>query len=216
MIVTIDGPAGAGKSSVARALAVRLGFAFLDTGAMYRAVTLHVLRGQLDLADSGRLGQILNDLNLQMPPGAIHLNGEDVTAAIRTQEVTRATSAVADHPAVRHKLVGLQREVAKGKKLVTEGRDQGTIVFPEAPCKFFLTADPMERARRRQREMLEKGEAVELRVLFEAIVTRDQRDAERAIAPLKPATDAVIVDTTGRDFDEVVVSMEREVKRRQV
>src|SRR5438067_1380445 len=142
MIVTIDGPAGAGKSSAARMLAQRLGFEFLDTGAMYRAVALAALRAGLDLHDQAGLTRLLTTLTLDMPPGRVLLNGEDVTTAIRTGAVTAATSPVADSPAVRRHLVALQRAVAAGRDVVCEGRDQGTVVFPEAACKFFLKADP--------------------------------------------------------------------------
>jgi cytidylate kinase len=214
MIVTIDGPAGSGKSSAARALAGRLGFAFLDTGAMYRAVTLAVLRAGLDLADHARLDALLAGLRLEPTAACVRLNGEDVTAAIRTLEVSQATSAVADSAPVRRRLVGLQRAVAEGQNLVTEGRDQGTVVFPDAACKFFLTADLSERARRRGSEMAARGETVDWPALTEAIERRDRRDAARDLAPMRPAEDAVVLDTTGLSLDEVVGRLEAEVRRR--
>src|SRR5262245_18143357 len=142
MIVTIDGPAGSGKSSAARMLAGRLGFEYLDTGAMYRAVTLAALRAGLDLRDQEALARLLDGLVLDMPPGRVILGGEDVSGAIRTAEVTEASKPVADIPVVRRRLVGMQRTIAAGRDMVCEGRDQGTLVFPDAACKFFLVADP--------------------------------------------------------------------------
>jgi cytidylate kinase len=215
MIITIDGPAGSGKSSAARALAQRLGFEFLDTGAMYRAVALAALRAGIDLADQAALQKLLAGLRLEMRPGLVLLNGEDVTTAIRTAEVTRATGPVADSPAVRRRLVEWQRALAAGRDVVCEGRDQGTVVFPDAACKFFHVADPLERARRRQQEMAARGEAVELAVVLAAQEERDRRDAARDLAPMKPAADAVRVDSTRLRFDEVVRLLEEEVRRRR-
>jgi cytidylate kinase len=213
MIVTIDGPAGAGKSSAARALALRLGFTFLDTGAMYRAVALAGLRAGCDFRDEARVAALLAGLRLEMVPGRVVLGFEDVTAAIRTPEVTAATGAAASSPAVRRHLVGLQRAFAAGRDVVTEGRDQGTIVFPDAACKFFLVADEAERARRRQAEMDARGEPVTLEQVLAAQRERDRRDAARDIAPMKPAADAVVLDSTGLTLAEVVDRMEQEVRR---
>src|SRR5436190_15440770 len=147
MIVTIDGPAGAGKSSAARELARRLGFEFLDTGAMYRAVSFALLRDRID--EAGPLEPWLATLRLEVPPGVVRLDGEDIAGRIRTPEITALASRLAVVPGVRHFLVGIQRAVAVGRDLVCEGRDQGTVVFPLAERKFFLVADPRERARRR-------------------------------------------------------------------
>ncbi len=145
MIITIDGPGGAGKSTAARELARRLGFEFLDTGAMYRAVTLAALRAGLDLRDQDALAHLMNGLRLDMPPGQVLLGGEDVSDQLRTHEVTQASGLVADSPVVRRRLGEMQRAVAAGRCMVCEGRDQGTIVFPDAFCKFFLSAAPEER-----------------------------------------------------------------------
>jgi cytidylate kinase len=213
MIITIDGPAGAGKSSVARLLARRLGFDFLDTGAMYRAVTLAALRAGIDLRDQTALAALLAPLRLEMPPGQVLLNGEDVSVAIRQAEVTQHSAAVADSPIVRQRLVEMQRELARGRSIVCEGRDQGTKVFPDASCKFFLVADPVERARRRQREMQARGETIALEELLEAQQARDARDAARDLAPMVPADDAVTIDSTDLSLEQVVERMEEEVRR---
>jgi CMP/dCMP kinase len=214
MIVTIDGPAGAGKSSAARLLAQRLGFDFLDTGAMYRAVTLVALRTGLDLSDADGLTRLLDAMHLRMPPGRVLLGKEDVTASIRTPEITAKTGATADSPVVRRRLVAWQRAIAGGRDVVSEGRDQGTIVFPDAGCKFFLVADPTERARRRHRELRARGQDIPFDEVVAAQDERDARDAARDIAPMVPAADAIILDSTAMTRDEVVAVMEREVRRR--
>ncbi len=210
MIVTIDGPAGAGKSSAARTLAQRLGFEFLDTGAMYRAVTLAALRAGID---QEALARLLAGLKLELPPGRILMNGEDITNLIRTAEVTAASGQIADSQVVRRQLVQWQREIATGRDMVCEGRDQGTIVFPDAACKFFMVADPLERARRRQREMASRGEVVDLQAVLQSQEERDRRDAARDLAPMVPAPDALLLDTTHLSMDQVVEHMEREVRR---
>ena len=214
MIVTIDGPAGAGKSSAARLLAQRLGFAFLDTGAMYRAVTLAAIRAVCNVADRPALSSLLDAMRLEMPAGKVLLDGEDVTATIRTPEVTRASAAIADSPIVRRRLADWQRAIAAGQNIVCEGRDQGTIVFPDAGCKFFLVAQPEERARRRHRELVARGETIALESVLESQKQRDERDAARGIAPMVPAGDAIILDTTALTLDEVIATMEEEVRRR--
>jgi len=214
MIVTIDGPAGAGKSSVARLLAQRLGFEFLDTGAMYRAVTLAALGHHVDLTDQAALEKLVAGLCLEMPPGRVLLDGEDVTARLRTAEVTAASGAIANSAPVRRRLVEMQRAIAQGRNFVCEGRDQGTVVFPDAVCKFFLTADPVERARRRHLEMLARGEGVRFEEVLAAQQARDARDAARDIAPMTPAADAVVLDTTDLTLEQVVDAMERQVRVR--
>jgi cytidylate kinase len=215
MIITIDGPAGAGKSSAARTLAQRLGFEFLDTGAMYRAVALAALRAGVNPREEPALERLVSSLPLEMPPGGrVLLDAEDVTELIRTSEVTASTGAVADSPAVRRRLAQMQRAIASGRNMVCEGRDQGTIVFPDAACKFFMFADPLERARRRQREMEARGERVELAQLLRDQEIRDQRDAARDLAPMKPAGDAVLLDSTHLSLEQVVETMTAEVRRR--
>lgn len=213
MIVTIDGPAGAGKSTVARRLAGLLGFEFLDTGAMYRCVALALLRrgGENALAD---LPLWIPSLDLKFEPGRSWVGGEEVTETIRNPEVTGLVSAVAEQGAVREKLVAIQQDYGKGRKLVTEGRDQGSVVFPEALCKFFLVADVMERAKRRLRELEAKGQAIPLEELAKQIAIRDHRDANRAIGPMVAAKDAIHLDSTGLTIDQVVLRMEEIVRGR--
>lgn len=214
MIITIDGPAGAGKSSAAKELARRLGFEFLDTGAMYRAVALAGMRAGMDLRDQEALARLLPGLRIELPPGRVLLNGEDVTAAIRMAEVTAASAPVADSPVVRRDLVERQRAAARGRNMVTEGRDQGTIVFPRALGKFFLVADPVERARRRQADMVRRGETVSWDEVLHAQEVRDRRDTARDLAPMVPAPDAIILDSTHLTLAQTVDFMEQEVRRR--
>jgi cytidylate kinase len=214
MIVTIDGPAGAGKSSAARRLAQSLGFEFLDTGAMYRAVTLAALRFAVAAGDAAALEALLDTLHLEMTRDHVFLNKEDVSALIRTPEVTARAGAIADSPVVRRRLVAWQRALARGKSIVCEGRDQGTIVFPDAGCKFFLVADPRERAARRHRELEARGATVSVAEVLQAQRARDEGDAARAIAPMVPAEDAILLDTTGLTLAQVVERMEEVVRRR--
>jgi CMP/dCMP kinase len=214
MIVTIDGPAGAGKSRAARLLAQRLNFDFLDTGAMYRAVTLAGLRAKCDWSDPQANSKLLESLRLEMPPGQVLLNGEDITALIRSPEVTAASGSVASNLSVRQHLVGLQRQIAAGRNFVCEGRDQGTIVFPDALCKFFLFADPEERARRRHRELQARGETISLKEILLAQKERDARDAARDIAPMVAAADAIQLDSTHLSLEQVVEQMEKIVRQR--
>jgi cytidylate kinase len=209
-IVAIDGPAGAGKSTVARQLARRLGFAMVDTGAIYRAVALAALRAGIGWEDDAALARLLDPPEkLGLAFGAddrVYLNGEDVTEAIRTPEISRGASVVSARPIVRERLLGLQRELGRAAPAgaVLEGRDIGTVVFPDADVKFFLTASDDARARRRHAELTEKGHAVGLPEVLSDQRRRDRDDTERAIAPLKPAPDAIVVDTTGFDLGEVV------------
>ena len=208
MIITIDGPAGAGKSTVARALARRLGFRFLDTGAMYRAVALAALRRGLDWDAADDLARLARKLDIRTLGERILLDGEDVTEAVRTSEVTAVTRYAADNPKVREFLVELQRKLAADDNVVTEGRDQGTVAFPRAECKVFLTASPAERARRRLLDLQSQGEPVTLEQVLAAQERRDREDAARAVGPLLPAADAVTLCTDGMTLAEVVVKLQ--------
>ena len=200
MIVAIDGPAGAGKSSVGRALAERLGFVRVDTGALYRAVGLAATRAEIS-PDDPTLEAFASGLELRFEGDRIFLDGEDVTGAIRTPEMSRAASLYAAQPAVRRALLDLQRRLGRAQHSVLEGRDIGTVVFPDAEVKIFLTASDEARAGRRMRELQAKGTDVSLQTVLNEIKARDAADAGRAEAPLQQAEDAVVVDTTGLDFD---------------
>ena len=214
MIVTIDGPAGAGKSSAARALARRLGYLFLDTGAMYRAVTLAAVRRQVDWRDPELVARLAAGIRLELDGDVVRLDGEDVTDAIRTSEITRLTRHVADNPAVRRLLVERQREFARQGHVVSEGRDQATVAFPEAECKIFLTAGPEERARRRLRDLLQKGEQVAYEEVLRRQEVRDQGDVQRPVGGLCKAPDAIEVATDGLTPQEVVDRLEALVRAR--
>jgi cytidylate kinase len=214
MIVTIDGPAGAGKSSAARALARRLAFRFLDTGAMYRAVAFAALRRGLAWSDPAELAELARQLKIEVSDNRVLLDGEDVTETIRTVAVTTATHYAANNPAVREHLVGLQRRAAGHDHVVTEGRDQGTVVFPHAQCKIFLTASPHVRAKRRLLDLTQRGEQMTFEEVLEQQNVRDERDLARSVGPLKPAADAVLVSTDGLEPAEVVDRLEALVRAR--
>ncbi len=204
VIVTIDGPAGAGKSSIARQVAEKLGFEFLDTGSLYRAVTLAALRSSIDMNNASELVRCANTATLQWTDYRIILNGEDVTEAIRSPEVTASIRFVADEPAIRHRLSELQREIACDRNIVTEGRDQGSEVFPDAGCKIFLTASSEERARRRQQQLAEMGSHIAFEEILDAQNKRDIEDQTREIGQLRAANDAIIVCTDAMTPDDVL------------
>ena len=214
MIVTIDGPAGAGKSTVAKKLAERLGFSYLDTGAMYRAVALAALRNLMDWQDDGAVARLAAKTSIEWKDDRILLDGEDVSQAIRSTEVTSLVGQAADHPAVRTWLVQLQRQAAEDTPIVTEGRDQGSVVFPDAGCKIFLVAAPKERARRRVEDFRERGEEVPFEQVLDDIVRRDRADESRPIGALVRPEDAVNFETDGLTVDEVVTRLEQLVRER--
>lgn len=204
MVVTIDGPAGAGKSSVARALARRLGFRFLDTGATYRAVAWAAMERGISWSDGPALVALARELEIQLGEDHVLVDGRDVTREIRASRVTSVIHYVADHPEVRARLVEFQRQAAENRSVVTEGRDQGTVVFPGAECKIFLTASPEERARRRLKDLEKRGEAMGLQDVIASQSERDWRDATRPVGALLKAEDAIEVTTDGLSPEEVV------------
>jgi cytidylate kinase len=209
LVIAVDGPAGAGKSTVARAVAARLGYLYVDTGAMYRAVALKALATGVDLRDEEQVVHALehSEIVLKAEPGgalAVYLDGRDVTEAIRSPEVNASVSVVAGFPRVRELRVSRQRALASGGGVVVDGRDIGTYVLPDADVKFFLTASLAARARRRQRELEALGYHVDLAELAEQIQHRDRLDASRPVAPLRQAADAVVIDTTELSVPAVV------------
>lgn len=212
LLITIDGPAGSGKSTIAHMLAARLCAAVLDTGAMYRAVTLVAMQSEVDLSDSERILSILDKTELTFAFSRdkmiVFIGDDDVTETLRDPEVTEKVKYVASSPRLRERLVQMQRDFALPKhKIITEGRDQGTVVFPEAHAKFFLTADIEERSRRRYEELVKAGKAVDMDKLRQAIELRDDSDTSREVGPLKPAADAIIIDTTKLTLNEVLGQM---------
>ncbi|MDQ3264351.1 MAG: (d)CMP kinase [Myxococcota bacterium] len=219
-IVAIDGPAGAGKSSVSKLLARRMGFSLVDTGAIYRCVALISLRRQIPFDDDAALEQLLGNLHLDFEvvgeENRVILDGQDVSSEIRTPEISMGASKVSGRPVVRAGLLALQRRLAleSAAGAVLEGRDIGTVVFPDADLKFFLDADPTIRARRRFEELFQKGVESSLQEVLTDQTQRDKQDSAREVAPLKPADDAVRVDSTSMPLSEVVTSMERDVRAR--
>jgi cytidylate kinase len=208
MIVAIDGPAGSGKSTVAREVARRLGFTYLDSGAMYRAVTLAALDAGADLEDGPALGTLAQGLDIELrrrdeDNAQVIVDGRDVSDAIRAPRVTGASSTVAAHPDVRAALLAKQRGLMAAGDYVVEGRDIGTVVAPDAPVKAFLTADPEERARRRTAELERRGLSIDREEVRAAIEQRDTLDSTRSAAPLRRAEDAELIDTTGLDAGQV-------------
>ncbi len=219
MIIAIDGPAGAGKSTVAQELARRLGMGYLDTGAAYRALTLWALRARMDLDDEPGLASAAADMDLAVqcaaqgrPPCRVLLEGEDVTSAIRSREVSAHVSRVSSHPRVRGEMTRKLRAMARGGGFVVEGRDVGTAVFPGAEAKFFITATPAERARRRHLEMAGEGREVSLRAVRQEMERRDHLDSTREHDPLRRAPDALLVDTTHESVEQVVSRLASQVR----
>jgi cytidylate kinase len=219
LIITIDGPAASGKSTAAKLLAKKLGASFLDTGAMYRAVTLAAMRAGADLSDEQKLLDVTqkHEFKFSVKAGitAVRIDEADATEEIRNPEVTANARYIAAAPRVREKLVQMQRQfAARRQKIVTEGRDQGTVAFGDADIKFYLTADSAERARRRLAELQDKGGAGSLQQIQNAIEQRDKSDENRAVGPLKPAEDAIIVDTTNLNIEQVVEKLAGYVKEK--
>ncbi len=216
--VAIDGPAGAGKSTVARAAAAKLGYIYVDTGALYRAVGVYCLRKGITTTDAEGVGSILGEITVELKfiDGVQHvfLNGDDVSTEIRLPEASMAASNVSAIPAVRAFLFDLQRDIAAKNNCIMDGRDIGTVVLPDAQVKIFLTADDEERAMRRYRELKEKGSEVTFQEVLDDLRIRDYNDSHREIAPLKPAEDSVIVNTTGYTLEESIEKIVNTVKEK--
>lgn len=215
--VAIDGPAGAGKSSVAKVLSKRLGCIYLDTGAMYRAVTWAALQQQIDFDDIPAMQRLLDNLHLEFKEidgvQRLYCNGTDITEAIRTPEISANVSAVSMIPIVRESMTNQQRRIAEGADVLMDGRDIGTTVLPNAQYKFFLTASLQERARRRGLELEQNGQTVDYAQLEKDIALRDQKDSQREISPLRKAEDAELIDTSELSFDEVVELLLYKIKK---
>ena len=201
VVIAIDGPAASGKGTVAQGVARALGFHYLESGSLYRLVALQALRRGVYVGDGAALARLALGLEARFAEGKIELNGADVTAAIRTEEVGATASQIAVYPELRRALLGRQRAFRQPPGLVAEGRDMGTVVFPDAALKIYFTASAEERARRRYKQLIEKGNPVTIDSLLRDIQERDQRDRSRAAAPLKAAADAIILDTTGLSID---------------
>ena len=211
LTIAIDGPTGAGKSTVARRVAAELGVLYLDTGAMYRALALKAQRGVIDVSDAERVEVMLAETRIDVRhvdgAQATYLDDEDVSLAIREHRVSQAASAISQLPCVRRALVAIQRGIAAGRDLVMDGRDIGTQVLPDASLKVFLTASPEARAKRRHDELIAKGQTVEYETVLSDLIARDERDTTREQSPLRVADDAMIVDSTAMDINEVVTAI---------
>jgi cytidylate kinase len=216
IVVAIDGPAGAGKSTIARAIAARLGYIYIDTGAMYRAVGLWAVRSGIGLDETHKIEELARHAKIEFSAGAsnVILNGEDVTEAIRDPQISDAASRASAIAGVRHAMVEAQRRMAEDASVVMEGRDIGTVVFPDADVKIFLDARPEVRAERRMEELRAKGKDVGVETVAREMAERDQRDRTRAESPLVQAPDAVYVDTTGLSIEEVEEAVLRIVRAR--
>ena len=216
-VLTIDGPGGSGKSTTAKRVADELGLAYLDTGALYRVVGLAALRDGIALDDASALGALASSLEVVFVDGGrgVVANGEDVSVAIRLPEVSDAASRASAHVPVRKALVALQRGAAVAPGLVAEGRDMGTVIFPDADLKIFLEADAEERARRRAAELSERGEHVDVESVLADLVTRDARDSGRDASPLEIAEDAIRIDSTESPVDDVVRTIVNEARKRR-
>jgi cytidylate kinase len=218
IVIAIDGPAGSGKSTVAKLVAARLSLLYVDSGAMYRAVAWKALAEKLDLSDERKVAGLAARMKIDLQPGGngtrVFTDGQEITDIIRSPDVTDASSRIATFPSVRHNLVKRQQAMGRERGVVMEGRDIGTVVFPETPFKFYLDASITERARRRMRDLRRAGHIVDLDELKQQVLDRDRRDMSREASPLTKATDAVLIDTTHMTIEDVVQTICRHVETR--
>lgn len=207
-VITIDGPAGSGKSTVSKALAERLNYLYLDTGALYRALAYKAVKGRVNIKDSDQLRKLCSETEVSLQQSVAQMNvfvdGEDVSGKIRTEEVGLAASTISSYPVVREKLLAIQRETGLRGGVVAEGRDMGSVVFPQADFKFFLDANIEERVRRRHAELVHKQGDADREAVYRDMKTRDAQDSQREIAPLEPAPDSVVIDSTFLNSSEVI------------
>lgn len=215
MIVTIDGPVASGKSSMARGLAERLGFTYLDTGAIYRALTLAAIRGGVALDDASLVSRMLSETEVRLDGDRVYLDGIDVSDAIRTPEVSRSVKPIAENTEARDWVNRLARKYARGRNVIAEGRDMGTVVFPDAEVKIYLSASVAERARRRYEELVQRGTPQDLQTVRRELEIRDHADMTRFVAPLRKAPDAVEFDSTGLELEETLDRLEEIVREGQ-
>ncbi len=208
-IITIDGPAGAGKSTLAKEIAKRFGYTHLDSGALYRAIGYAAREAGIDPADEEKVVKLAKTLKIELKEDRVLLNGKDITGKIRTPEGGTLASRVAQHREVREVVVKILRELAKGKRVVIDGRDAGTYIFPRAQLKIYLTASPEERAKRRYEELIKKGYRVNYREILKEVIERDRKDASREFAPLTVPEGAVVIDSTGKSLEEVLKEVEK-------
>jgi len=216
--IAIDGPSGAGKSTIAKIIAKDLDIIYLDTGALYRAIGLYVFNKGIDPTDANRVIPLLNEINIEIIPQKdgqrVILNKQDVTTDIRKHEISKYASDVSAIPKVREFLLDLQRNFAKKHSVIMDGRDIGTVILPNADVKIFLTASPEDRAKRRFKELIERGQKIEYDNVLKDILERDYNDSNRAVAPLKPADDAIIIDTTGFELADSVKLIKNTIRER--
>ena len=212
LVIAIDGPAGAGKSTIAKIIAKKLDINYIDTGAMYRAVTLKCIQNNINIEDESSVIELAKQTEIDFKDNNIYLDGQIVNEEIRSIEVTNNVSNVAKIKEVRYLMVDVQREIGKRNSVILDGRDIGSYVFPNANYKFFLIATPQERGARRYKELVEKGVEVKLQDVIDDIIKRDEIDSNREFAPLVKAKDAIEIDTTGKSIDEVVASVLDKIK----
>lgn len=218
MVVAVDGPAGSGKGTITKAVAEKLGLVYIDTGALYRCITLYIIRNNIDLEDKEKIQEILKDINIELKKednlDKVYLNGEDVSIKIREKAVNELVSPVSTIGVVRENITNLSRKIAEGKEVIMEGRDIGTNVFPNAKIKIYLDATPEERAKRRLKQNEEKGIKIPYEEILENVKYRDYTDSHRELSPLKQAEDAIYIDSTNMTIEEVTEKIINIIKER--